>query len=274
MRKGQITIFVIMGIILVALISLSFVFKDRILEQAGKFEITKGIATSIEARKVQSEMTDCAKNVAEEGVILMGIQGGYAVLDSRVMHTDKQTTQDFIPYFGTVGSYIDDNTSYAGTAYSYFEGKNLVPTKKFMEQQLASFVTNNMERCKKRYTDMDVAYGGVNTLAVMQDEKISLKLSVDVKIKKGDVESGFNSLNTDLPVRLGTVQNILSELIKKQIEIGGGQVCLTCVSKTLTTEKDVQVKVYRVGKDVFFSLTDKKSKIRGYDYTFVSANKF
>ena len=274
MKKGQITVFVIIGLILVVLVTLFSTFKDQIIEQTNKLELTKGLITSIEARKVQSEMADCAKNVAEAGVIIMGVQGGYAVLDSRVLHTDKQTTQDFIPYFGTLSSYIDENTSYDGTAYSYFEGKNLVPAKKVMGQQLASFVTKNMEICKKRYTDMDVAYGDVNTLAVVQDEKINLKLDVDVKIKKGNVESGFKSLNTDLPVRLGTLQNILSELIKKQIEIGGGQVCLTCISKTLTTETDVQVKIYQVGGDVFFSLTDKKSKIGDYDYTFVSANKF
>ena len=274
MRKGQITIFVIIGLVLLVLIMIFFAFKDSIIEQAGKVGIVRGLAMTQEAIKVQSDLAGCVKGVAEEGVILMGVQGGYAVFDSRVKHTDKQTTQDFIPYFGTVSSYLDENASYAGTAYSYFEGKNLVPTKKLIEQQLASFVTRNMEKCKRRYTDIDVTYGDVNTLAVIRDEKISLKLDMDVKVKKGGTESGFKNFNTDLPVRLGTVQNILSRLVEKQIKTGAGQVCLTCASDVLAAEEDVQVKMYRVGGDVFFSLTDKKSKIGDYGYTFVSAGKF
>ena len=50
MKKAQVTILVIIGLILVALISLSFAFKESILEQAGKFELTKGLAMSTEAK--------------------------------------------------------------------------------------------------------------------------------------------------------------------------------------------------------------------------------
>lgn len=259
MRKGQVTLFVIIGLILVVLIALSFAFKESILNQASKFEITKGLAMSTEARKVQSDVQGCVKEVAELGIIVMGLQGGYTSLDTRVQYTNTQTVLDYVPYYGT--------------AYSYFKGKKLVPTKEVMEKQLASFVTTHAFLCEKKYEDLEIDYGETNTLVTVQEEKIQLNLNIDVKVKKGTVTSGFKNLKIELPIRLGTIRTVANEIVDKQIKVSEEELCVSCIAR-IAAENGLTVDINKVGGDIFYSVNDERSKIEGYEYTFMMANKF
>lgn len=259
MKKAQITIFVIIGLILVALISLSLVFKESILEQAGKFEITKGLAMSTEARKVQSETQQCVSQLAELGLIVLGLQGGYFIIDERVQHTETQTVYEQIPY--------------TGTAYVYFKGQNLVPTKELMGKQLAYFITGAMPVCHNTYDGLEVTYGNPITTADISDNEVKLNVNMDVKVKKGEAESGFKTVTVNLPVRLGKIQEVSQEIVKNQITVSKDEVCVSCVAR-IAAENDMEVGISKIGDDVFYSLVDKKSNVIGYDYNFMLANKF
>jgi hypothetical protein len=260
MRKAQVTVFIIIGVILVALISLSFAFKDSILEQAGKFEITKGLAMSAEARKVQSDMQVCMKDVTELGLIVMGLQGGYTTLTPRVQYsTESQTVLNHVPY--------------EGTAYSYFKGKNLVPTKETMGKQLATFITTYVTACEPKYEDLEVTYGKASSVVGVQDKKIVLNINMDVKIKKGETESGFKQITTELPVRLGTMQSVVNQIVDKQIKTSEEELCVSCIAR-IAAENGMTVDVNKMGDDIFYSLNDENSKVAGYYYTFMMANKF
>lgn len=259
MRKGQITIFVIIGLILAVLILLSFVFKESILEQASKFEITKGLTMSTEARRIQSEMQGCIEDLTNLGLIVMGLQGGYSTLNPRIKYTDTQTVIGYIPYYGT--------------AYLYFKGQNLVPTKEMMEKQLADFVTSNIVTCESEYKDVEVTYGEASSIAVIQEEKIRLDVNMDVKVKKEAAESGFKTITINVPVRLGAIQDVASNIIDKQIKVSEEEICISCIAR-IAAENDMTVDVNKIGEDIFYSLTDEKSRIAGYEYTFLIANKF
>lgn len=260
MRKAQVTVFVIIGLILVALISLSFAFKESILEQAGKFEITKGLTMSAEARKVQSDMQGCVKDVTELGLIVMGLQGGYTAMNPRIQYTTE--TQTFLNY-----------VPYEGTAYLYFKGQNLVPAKETMEKQLASFITIYMTACESKYKDLEVTYGKASSVVGIQKEKITLNINTDVKVKKGTAESGFKKITLELPVRLGTIQNVANQIVDKQIKVSEDELCVSCIAR-IAAENDMTVDINKLGDNVFYSLNDEKSKVVGYEYTFTIANKF
>lgn len=259
MKKGQVTVFVIIGLILLAAVISLIAFKEEIVKQADKISLTKGIMMSQEARKVQSDTEECTKDLAELGLIVMGMQGGYSIIDSRVQYTDTHTVFQYVPYIGT--------------AYAYYKGQNLAPTKEIMETQLALFITETMLACHTTYKDIDVTYGNPVTTASIQNDKIMLNIDMDVKVKKGETESGFETLTVELPVRLGKVQEVTGEIIDKQIKVSEEEVCISCIAR-IAAENDMEVSISKVGEDIFYSLTDKKSKVLGYDYNFMIANKF
>lgn len=260
MRKGQVTVFIIIGVILAALIIFSFVFKENLMEQASKIEITKGLTMTREARKVQSDMQVCMKDVTELGIIVMGLQGGYTTLSPRIQYsTESQTVLNYVPY--------------EGTAYSYFKGKNLVPTKETMEKQLANFITTYVTACELKYEDLEVTYGKANSVVGIQDKKIVLNVNMDVKVKKEETASGFKKITAELPVRLGTMQSIANQIVDKQIKTSEEELCVSCIAR-IAAQNGMTVDVNKMGDDIFYSLNDENSKVAGYYYTFMMANKF
>lgn len=259
MRKGQITVFVIIGLILVALIALSFGFKEQIMEQASRIEVTKGLTMSKEARDVQSDMQSCLTELAEFGLVVMGLQGGYTDLGTRVQYTDTTAKMNYIPYFGT--------------AYLYYKGQNLVPTKEMMEKQLSDFITTGSGMCEKQYPGLEVDYGRIKASTEIKDDKIKLNLNLDVKVKKEERESGFKNVKTEVPVRLGIIQSVVDEIIDQQIRISEEELCISCITR-IAAQNGMEVDIDRVGNDIFYAVTDEKSEIAEGSYMFLLANKF
>lgn len=259
MKKGQITIFIIIGMIIAALIMISFIFKDSIVEQAKKVEVTKGLVMSKEARKVQSEMESCITNLAGTGLVVLGLQGGYTALDTKTHYTDTKTTIRYIPY--------------SGTAYHYFKGQNLVPTKEVMEKQIASFIEDYSLVCEPQYPGLEVDYGNLDVLVNVEDDEVKINVNSAVKVKKEEKESGFNTLRTEVPVRLGTMQGLVNDIVDKQIKVSDEELCISCISR-IAAENDVEVSIDKVGNDIFYMVTDDNSKILGGEFIFLLANKF
>ena len=205
-------------------------------------------------------MKGCVKDVTELGLVVMGLQGGYTAMNPRIQYTTE--TQTFLNY-----------VPYEGTAYLYFKGQNLVPTKEVMEKQLANFITTYMTACEKEYTDLEVTYGKASNVVGIQKEKITLAVNTDVKVKKGTAENGFKKITLELPVRLGTIQNVADQIIDKQIKVSEDELCVSCIAR-IASENGMTVDINKLGDNIFYSLNDERSKVVGYEYTFTIANKF
>lgn len=68
MKRGQVTIFVIVAILIVAVIALFFVFR-------GKLSIGSGV--NLEEQEMHSVIESCVLESLVDGVKLIGLQGGY-----------------------------------------------------------------------------------------------------------------------------------------------------------------------------------------------------
>ncbi len=258
MKRGQLTLFMIIGIVLVVLVALAVVFREQIA-QTTKTGITGTLAMSKEAREVQQDMTACVKELAETGLILIGVQGGYAEMSDNIMHTNTRTKIGYIPY--------------QGTAYMYYKGKNLTPSKETMEKELKKFIEANSQDCKKTYEGMEVTYGQMVVNVKINQDNIDVNVDQQVKVKKEQKESGFNSINTRLQVRLGRIGNVIKQIAEQQIKTSKEEICMSCIARTVA-ENDMEMYVDRIGEDLFYMLTDKNSKIGEADYIFIAANRF
>lgn len=259
MKRGQITLFIIIALVLVASVVLLFKFKDDIIQQASKVEITRELTMTQEVRKVQSNLKDCTKGIAELGLIVMGLQGGYTQLSHEIKYTNTQTSMEYIPYFGT--------------AFFYYKGQNLVPTKEIMQKQLENFITSNFITCEKQYPGLEIDYGKINTSVKIENEKIILNINSNIKVRKEKIESGFNNIMIELPIRLGIIQNISNNIVQEQIKISKEDICVSCISR-IAAKNNILVDIKKINEDVFYTLTDNNSKIGDYDYIFMFANKF
>ncbi|MFH1331990.1 MAG: hypothetical protein ABIH63_01770 [archaeon] len=259
MKKGQITLFVILGAVLLILILLVFTFRETLMEQATKVGIPTTIAMSKEAKEVQNEMTRCLRNSAETGLITMALQGGYVMFDPKTPYTEATTTMYYIPY--------------VGTAYLYYKGKNMVPTKETMERQLEGYITANLEICEKDYSGLEVEYGDYDTSVTIEENQVSIDINTKVSVTKEETTSSFRDIYIEVPVRLGGLRDITNQIVEEQVKTGKEGICLSCISR-IAANNDVEISIDRVGEDVFYMLTDQKSKLAGENYIFIMANQF
>ncbi len=79
LKRGQVTLFVILGIVIIAAIAFAFFFRAEL----SKTEASKGAAelSSLppDLDALKEEISDCAKFVSEEAIYFTGQQGGYFI---------------------------------------------------------------------------------------------------------------------------------------------------------------------------------------------------
>jgi len=120
-KQGQVTLFIIIGVI--ALILAAFIFYFR------GIGTETDIKLSVEAQPLDNYITSCLESTLVGGIQLVGLQGGYAQILSPALVTD-----------------------YSTVAYHYYDGNYTAPSKEEMESQISFFVENALELCLDDFT--------------------------------------------------------------------------------------------------------------------------
>jgi len=252
--KGQITFFVILGLVLTMLIVLSFVYKERIIEQASKSGIIKSLPMSEEAKKVQADIEECMKDMAYDSLIKLGLQGGYLDLER-------------VPY-AQIPEAIE-SIDYDGTAYIYYKGQNNVPSLIQMQNDLSTDLITRSSNCKKDYKELSLSYGRVVPKIEIKEDKIDFKINWVIDIQKEDVKSAVRDVNFEMPLRLGKMRDVVNDIVESQAE----EICLSCLTD-ISFKNNMIIDIENIDGNIFYLITDEKSEIRDENYMFLMANKF
>jgi hypothetical protein len=140
-RKSQITLFIIIGIII--LFSVGIYSYMRVSE-------VKEVKVEQQAAPPVVEFIDaCIDKVATEGIRYMGDQGGYITIPIDIRNNPTRYVS-LVP--GTGGEFAPK------IPYWYFDGKSMIPSIKYMENQVEEYVDANLEYCLRNYSGMRDEY--------------------------------------------------------------------------------------------------------------------
>ena len=147
-KAAQITLIILVGVVL--LIGLGFIFYLKDISIEKKLSNTKIQELSVQYDPVKVYVDECVKIVTRNGANLLGVQGGYYKLPE----------------------YSINNT-----AYFYYLGENLFPSKEAVQNELASYVNNNLPDCTNDFKvfknqGIEVTEGEVKTSIDIKDEII------------------------------------------------------------------------------------------------------
>jgi hypothetical protein len=95
-KRGQTTLFIILGIVLVILISLVFVYKDSLVDLVG---LSQEVVYPSEVEELRDDLLDCFSDTAETTFFELGYQGGYSDLPRDSYETGFLN----VPYFFSYG---------------------------------------------------------------------------------------------------------------------------------------------------------------------------
>ncbi|MDO8623275.1 MAG: hypothetical protein Q7R52_03435 [archaeon] len=192
-KRGQLTIFIIIAVIIVALIIGIFIFKDKIFPQA----------PSTETSEIETTFLSCIKDYASSGIDVLESQGGYI----------------YLPEFEPGSSYMpfSSQLNFLGNSipYWYYVSQNniqreQIPSKSEMEQQLARFIQERIKNCNfQTYYDQGykINLGDSKVETNINDKNVDILVTVNMEVIKGEQTSKVVSHRTSVNSKLGILYN-------------------------------------------------------------------
>jgi hypothetical protein len=198
-KKGQITIFIIVAILIVGIGVSFFIFKDSIF---GKNEVSSEIAP------IKNFVDSCIESEIEETVYLIGEGGGYY----------------FPPILSNSG----------GNVYYFYEGENYFPSRSKIESQFSNSLESRIFYCVKNFQNFPNYKIEKSNLVVeteILDDRIIFDVEFPLKIEKGGETFFLKDFgNYNYNVRLGLIHKGVYELIEENY-YSEDSVCFDCFNE-------------------------------------------
>lgn len=123
-KRGQITVFIVIGLILLLSVSLFFV--------ARYWQSRVEVAAPEDIQPVVDYIQQCLDYTARDGITLAGIQGGYITVPEEI----SQNPFNHLPLIE--GFQIP---------YWYYNGQNKIPSLQTIEKEISGYIDENIESC-------------------------------------------------------------------------------------------------------------------------------
>jgi len=226
-KKGQITIFITIAVIVI-LLSLAILFIYKFPKAQSEKSFTD----------VETYIKQCVNDVAERGINLMTLQGGYIYLNKEYLETE-----------------------YSNISF-------ILPERSEMELELSKYMEENLVSCADSKLFEEYGY-------TIESEKPKVKTEINsmtvvssvkfpIKIVKGQTTRTVNEFTVRSGIRLAYVYEVIKSLREQNEWLD--------LSKAAT--EDVLINVIAYGEDfVIYYVRDTKSYVNTDNLRFVSVIK-
>jgi len=169
-KRGQVTIFIIIALVLVFIVGAYFIFRGDV----GKDSLP------VFAEPIETTFLNCLEERTLEGISILGVMGG------SIYEENFEAGSRYMPFSSHL-SFMDNNVPY----WFYISGNNFpreeIPSKSDMEEDLERFIENNILKCDlNSYYDQDyVLSKGIPKVKIRINERsVDVDLDLDLTIQK------------------------------------------------------------------------------------------
>lgn len=205
-KRGQVTIFIILAIIIALSVGAYFIFKDSI---SGKSNVV------VETSELHTYVMDCFENTLDRVLLINSLQGGYYQLTGEfLMYSDDSVYLDsFLPY------YLIDETSF-------------LPSKDILEEQISLGINKEIVDCLdfSEFPFVEADYDSLDSKIEINSEIIIAELTLP--LTKSLENNSF--VLEDFKLRKDSSYFSFYEFAEKIVsnQIGKiDEICLTCLRK-------------------------------------------
>lgn len=208
-KKGQITTFVIIGILIVVLAVGIYYFRDVV---SGTLS-PKDIQVPEQAESVRIYVEGCFDETLKEAVDLIGRQGGYIELPGDPIN---------------VGEFTNHLTMYGDSKviYWYYKADNnvdyiQVPNINSMESEISNYVDNNLMGCLGEFNEFNgfsISKGRIKSEIDISNSRIVSRIVFPLEIARGDFEFKFPEFYSVLDVPLGDLYTVAKRIYDREEE--------------------------------------------------------
>ncbi|MBD3252131.1 hypothetical protein GF386_00175 [Candidatus Pacearchaeota archaeon] len=238
-KRGQITVFVIIGILVVAVVG-GFVFlelNDLNIERINP-----------EVEPVHSFVESCVEEKAKEAVLYTSNRGGYYKIP-------EPSVQDNFPYY-------------------FYNKENYMPSKEKIGSEISRYFNDKLKECMnfESFSGFEINPGEVKSEVSIYDETVAFDVEYPISVTKDKKSYFFKGFQTDVPLRLGVVYNAVEVFIGEQMTHEG--ICITCLYG-IAEDNNFKVNVlYPDYETAIFVFIDENPKSVSEEFSFNFANKY
>jgi len=259
--RSQVAIFVIIAILLVIAVGIVFIVRSS-MEREGE---TLTVGTD----NVGDFVTNCLALTSENGLVLIGRQGGYYRFASEpnIAYSGNDSEPGIL--FTELGD--------INIPYYFYNSQNTMVSKEKIEEQLSLYVRDNLNKCIKDFDIFEqkgfsINAGNINATTKILDDKVEIFLDYPVTITKADFTQTKTTYSIDFPIRLKEIYNITQTFLNLQT-INSGRLCVECLIAAVPASFHTQVLTSKDNTHIFI-LTDKERKLNNSNYDFIFAYKY
>ena len=239
-KRGQVTVFIILGIVIVASAIIYFSFRDSISQKVGGFS---------GADNVKKFVDECLLSVSEEVVYAVGNGGGYV----------------FGPEFSLE----------SGFNYQFLGDKTYFPSLEEIEEEISLYVTVDLISCLgsfERFSNLEIRYGRGEVSTDILNNSVEINLYYPLSVSKGDEVVRYENFEKIvIPVRLGEMYFVMRDLIDGGY-YGENGLCVSCMVDVAFDHRFV-FDVHSHGEEEIFVLSDLENENVEEAYSFVFVNR-
>ena len=181
-KRGQVTLFIIIGILVVSLVVLGYYFRAELFKSEWEQGFAESLAIPDQAEEVHESISGCVEELAIEAVDILGMQGGYINIPE-----DPIPSTVYNPFSNSLEIFEGSGMK---TVYWFYEASNAVqysqiPLKEEMEAELGVYVDENLARCASNfslYEEYNVSAGDVYTEVEILDDEVLFTVDYPVKV--------------------------------------------------------------------------------------------
>ncbi|MFA5020345.1 MAG: hypothetical protein WC533_04580 [Candidatus Pacearchaeota archaeon] len=201
-KKGQVTIFIIMAVVVVALIVGFFVFRDSIFPVDNK----SGFA------EVYSFFDSCIEQKTRQGLSISGYQAGYIELP------EFKPGSEYAPFSSQL-DFVGSGVPYWFYLSSNGVVKEQVPSMSQIESQLENYLSNKLKECD--FSDFNkrgifVEVSEMNPSVRVKDTEVAVSITGNLVVSDNETSSVRKHHSVNVKSKFGKFYNLAREIYSKE----------------------------------------------------------
>ena len=247
-KKGQITIFILVGIVLLVAVGFLLYYQSYSI---AKSDVNSIFSFGLDVNPIQNYIENCLSITADEGLGYIGEQGGYYKLD------DVPST----------------NSAIYNTSYYFFLGRGLMPSRSDIEGELSDYIEDYLLLCLQNFSTFkeqgwEIESGDIKSSVKLNGDNVRVLLDMPLTVKKGEQQKKVSRFIADSQNDFMRMFNTASVLVEQQM-FDPDNICLSCIFDEADKNGYI-IELYDLNNDtIIFSILDPES-----DKKLIYANKY
>ncbi len=244
-RRGQVTIFIIVGIIILAFSGAILLFRSYISSE--QTEMPSGSTFAI---PVEDFIQTCLDSVGTDALLFIGQHGGYyelpAVADSQL-----------------------------GLPYYFLQNVTYLPSLNDISKQLSLYVDHELSFCLRNFDSFRskgllINSSEFKTTSLISNLSVEFRLDFPITVQKGSVETSLNEFSVLVSSRLGVIYNVINQFVVEE-QNHSTDICVSCLTDLVDANGLRAEMTLQENNTLIFSINDRKSS---YEYRYLAEYHF